>query len=296
MVEGGNVQAAWTRPATSYLGASARKYTALFNKPEIVELFELVRGAKTCAALTGAGVSTLSGIRDFRGKNGLYQEMDAEKIFDIDYFNRDPSFYYNQSRDFIYNLKEKEASIVHLTLGRLEERGLLQGVITQNIDLLHQKGGSRRVIEIHGSPSVHYCRHCSNLARVEDLAASKPEGDLGSPDLLAFDAVAEIVSRGELPKCGKCGAVLKPAITFFGESLPARALRDAEILARKADLLLVLGTSLTVHPAAAVPEITLQAGGRIVIVNNMATPLDNRAEMTFDDLETVFAGINERLA
>jgi NAD-dependent deacetylase len=262
---------------------------------QIDRLYELISGAKTCAALTGAGVSTLSGIRDFRGKNGLYKEMNAEKIFDIDYFNRNPSFYYEQSRDFIYNLSEKQASVVHLTLGKLEERGLLQWVITQNIDLLHQKGGSRRVIEIHGSPSVHYCRRCSDLARVEELAASKPEGDLGSADLMSFDRAAEIVLRGELPLCGTCGAVLKPAITFFGESLPARALRDAETLAKKADLLLVLGTSLTVYPAAGVPQITVQAGGKIVIVNNMETPLDNYAEITFNDLETVFAGISERL-
>jgi NAD-dependent deacetylase len=265
------------------------------NNEKLDQLFELITHAKNCAALTGAGVSTLSGIRDFRGKNGLYNDMDAEKIFDIDYFNRDPSFYYKQARDFIYNLNEKEASIVHLTLGKLEAAGYLKGVITQNIDLLHQKGGSNRVIEIHGSPSVHYCRRCSKLPQVEDLAASKPSGDLGSPDLMAFDEVAEIAARGELPKCGKCGAVLKPAITFFGEGLPVRALHDAETLARQADLLLVLGTSLTVYPAAAVPEITLRAGGKIVIVNNMPTPLDRAATLTFDDLETVFAGISNRL-
>jgi NAD-dependent deacetylase len=258
-------------------------------------LFELITHAKNCAALTGAGVSTLSGIRDFRGKNGLYNDMDAQQIFDIDYFNRDPSFYYSHARDFIYNLKEKEASVVHLTLGKLEKAAYLKGVITQNIDLLHQKGGSSHVIEIHGSPSVHYCRRCSNLSHVEDLAASKPSGDLGGADLMAFEQAAEIAGRGELPKCGKCGAVLKPAITFFGESLPARALQDAELLARRADLLLVLGTSLTVYPAAAIPEITLRAGGKIVIVNNMPTPLDRAAEMTFDDLQTVFSGIDRRL-
>ncbi|MDR0709272.1 MAG: NAD-dependent deacetylase [Spirochaetaceae bacterium] len=259
-------------------------------------LFELITHAENCAALTGAGVSTLSGIRDFRGKNGLYNDMDAQKIFDIDYFNRDPSFYYSHARDFIYNLKEKEASVVHLTLGKLEDAVYLKGVITQNIDLLHQKGGSSHVIEIHGSPSVHYCRRCSNLSHVEDLAASKPSGDLGSPDLMSFEQAAEIAARGELPKCGKCGAVLKPAITFFGESLPARALHDAEALARRADPLLVLGTSLTVYPAAAIPEITLRSGGRIVIVNNMPTPLDRAAVLTFDDLETVFSGIGKRLA
>jgi NAD-dependent deacetylase len=259
-------------------------------------LFELIINAKNCAALTGAGVSTLSGSRDIRGKNGLYNDMDAQKIFDIDYFNQDPSFYYGHSKDFIYNLKDKDASVVHLVLGKLESASCLKGVITQNIDLLHQKGGSSRVIEIHGSPSVHYCRRCSNLSRVEDLAASKPAGDLGSPDLMAFDQAAEIVARGELPKCGKCGAILKPAITFFGESLPVRALRDAELLAREADLMLVLGTSLTVYPAAAVPEITLRSGGRIVIVNNMPTPLDRAAALAFDDLEAVFSGLDRRLS
>jgi NAD-dependent deacetylase len=258
-------------------------------------LFELITGTGDCAALTGAGVSTLSGIRDFRGKNGLYNDMDAQKIFDIDYFDRDPSFYYSHAKDFIYNLKEKEASVVHLVLAKLEKAGYLKGVITQNIDLLHQKGGSGRVIEIHGSPSVHYCRRCSMLSRVEALAASKPSGDLGGADLMSFEQAAEIVARGELPQCGKCGAVLKPAITFFGEGLPARALHDAELLARRADLLLVLGTSLTVYPAASLPEITLSSGGRIVIVNNMPTPLDRAASLVFDDLETVFSGIDRRI-
>jgi NAD-dependent deacetylase len=266
---------------------------------KIEQLFDLISGAKYCAALTGAGVSTLSGIRDFRGKNGLYNDMDAEKIFDLDYFNRDPSFYYKSAGSFIYNLTEKEASIVHLTLGKLEARGYLKAVITQNIDLLHQKGGSRRVIEVHGSPSVHYCRRCSALREVEDLSAARfsggSSGPFEKPDLMDFEEAAALVKAGELPKCGRCGAVLKPAITFFGEGLPVRALRDAEAAARKADLMLVLGTSLTVHPAASLPEVTLRAGGQIVIVNNMATPLDAQAVLKFDDLETVFTGLAGRL-
>ncbi|MDR2516040.1 MAG: NAD-dependent deacetylase [Spirochaetaceae bacterium] len=265
------------------------------TEAKIDRLRALITGAGTCAALTGAGVSTLSGIRDFRGKNGLYREMDAEKIFDIAYFNRKPEFYYTAARDFIYNLDEKEASTVHLVLARLEEKGLCHGIITQNIDLLHQKGGSRRVIEIHGSPSVHYCRRCSDLARVEALAASKPAGGMESADLMSFEDAAGLVRRGELPRCGVCGSVLKPAITFFGEALPARALEDAERLAREAGLLLVLGTSLTVYPAAAIPEITLRAGGKVIIVNDMETPLDPRAELVFDDLETVFSALDSRL-
>jgi NAD-dependent deacetylase len=241
---------------------------------DINELFAFLREAKYPVALTGAGVSTLSGIRDFRGRNGLYNEMDAEKIFDIEYFTRDPSFYYKQAGSFIYNIDEKEASVVHLVLGELEERGLLKTVITQNIDLLHQKGGSKNVIEIHGSPKIHYCMRCAGVR-------------------MNFEEAAAIVRSGELPKCPKCGRILKPAITFFGENLPADALRKAVDESQKADLMLVLGTSLTVYPAASMPEYTLRSGGKIVIVNNMPTPLDGRAALRFDDLGVVFEELKD---
>jgi NAD-dependent deacetylase len=258
-------------------------------------LFDLIRRSSCCAALTGAGVSTLSGIRDFRGKNGLYKERDADKIFDINYFDRDPSFYYRAAGSFIYNLGEKDASVVHKVLGELENRGFLKALITQNIDLLHQKGGSRRVIEIHGSPSIHYCRRCSDPAQVEALAAAKPGGPFPGGDMMGFDEAAALVNAGELPRCGRCGAVLKPAITFFGEGLPVRALEDAMMVAEKADLMLVLGTSLTVYPAADIPAVTLRSGGRIVIINDMETPLDRYAILRFEDLGTVFEKIGFRL-
>jgi NAD-dependent deacetylase len=242
----------------------------------IEKLFAAVTASKHCVALTGAGVSTLSGIRAFRGKNGLYNDMDAEKIFDLDYFHQDPSFYYRSAGSFIYNLDEKEPSVAHLCLGELEKRGYLKALITQNIDLLHQKGGASHVIEVHGSPRVHYCLHCSGVRMdVEEAAA--------------------IVRRGELPKCPKCGRVLKPAITFFGESLPMEALREATEEAQAADLILVLGTSLTVNPAASIPHHTLRNGGKMVIVNDMATPLDSLAFMHFDDLGEVFEGIRALL-
>ncbi|MDR2247471.1 MAG: NAD-dependent deacetylase [Treponema sp.] len=265
------------------------------TQSSIEKLYGMICEARYCTALTGAGVSTLSGIRDFRGKNGLYNEMDAEKIFDIGYFNRDPSFYYKAAGSFIYNLNEKKASIVHLTLGKLEKQGRLKAVITQNIDLLHQKGGSRRVIEIHGSPSVHYCRRCSNLRRVEALAAAKGGVNPSETDLLGFTETAALVHAGKLPRCGKCGAVLKPAITFFGEGLPVRALEEAERAAGETDLMLVLGTSLTVFPAAGLPQAVIRSGGKLVIVNNMETPLDRFAALKFADLETVFQGLDARL-
>jgi NAD-dependent deacetylase len=243
----------------------------------IPALYQKIQNAKHLVALTGAGVSTLSGIRDFRGKNGLYNDMDAEKIFDIEYFTQDPSFYYRQAGSFIYNINEKEASVVHLVLGELEKRGLLKALITQNIDLLHQKGGSVNVIEIHGSPAVHYCLRCAAVR-------------------MGFDEAAALVRAGELPRCPHCGKALKPAITFFGESLPVEALRRATEESQKADLMLVLGTSLTVYPAASMPDYTLRGGGEVVIVNNMPTPLDNRAAMRFEDLGAVFEGLRRCLS
>jgi NAD-dependent deacetylase len=242
----------------------------------IAKLFQRIREARYAVALTGAGVSTLSGIRDFRGKNGLYNEMDAEKIFDIDYFERDTSLYYTKAGSFIYNLDEKEPSVVHTVLGELEKRGFLKAVITQNIDLLHQKGGSTKVIEVHGSPLVHYCLRCAGIR-------------------VSYEEAAAIVRAGGMPQCPNCGRVLKPAITFFGESLPTGALREAAAEAQNADLMLVLGTSLTVYPAASMPDYTLRASGEIVIVNNMPTHLDRHAAMHFDELGPVFESLQDCL-
>ncbi|MDR1862996.1 MAG: NAD-dependent deacetylase [Treponema sp.] len=242
----------------------------------VKQLYEKIVSSRHCVALTGAGVSTLSGIRDFRGKNGLYNDMDAEKIFDIGYFEQDPAFYYKAAGSFIYNIDEKEASVVHLVLAKLEEKGLVKSLITQNIDLLHQKGGSKRVIEIHGSPRLHYCLRCQGVR-------------------MPFAEAAALVRKGEFPRCPKCGRILKPAITFFGESLPADALREAAEEAQAADLMLILGTSLTVFPAAGLPQHTLRRGGKIVIVNNMPTPLDSQAFLRFDDLEKIFEGLKECL-
>ncbi|MDR2468813.1 MAG: NAD-dependent deacetylase [Spirochaetaceae bacterium] len=236
---------------------------------QVEELYAKLCAAKHAVAFTGAGVSTLSGIRDFRGKNGLYHEIDAEKMFDIDYFEQDPTFYYQSAGTFIYNADEYPASIVHTTLARLETCGLIKTVITQNVDFLHQKGGSTRVIEVHGSPAIHYCLHCPGIR-------------------VTFEEAARIVQAGGFPRCPSCNRILKPAITFFGEALPLDALRAAHAEAEACDLMLVLGTSLTVHPAADIPDSALRRGADIVIINNMPTPLDSAASLKFDELGPVF--------
>jgi NAD-dependent deacetylase len=170
---------------------------------EIAELYRRIQGAQHLVALTGAGISTLSGIRDFRGKNGLYNDtsgtVDAEKIFNIDYFERDPSLYYKQSRSFIYNLDEKEPSVVHTVLGDLEKKGLLKAVITQNIDLLHQKGGSTNVIEVHGSPRMHYCMRCPGIR-------------------MPFEEAAKIVQSGTLPNAPNAAGYSNRQLPFSAKA------------------------------------------------------------------------------
>lgn len=235
----------------------------------------LLKNSKYCVVFTGAGVSTLAGIRDFRGKNGLYKTEDAEKIFDIDYFRRDPSFYYKSAKNFIYNLDEKEPAIVHTELARLEKLGIVKAVITQNIDLLHQKAGSKKVIEVHGSPSFHRCLKCGKT--------------------FGFKKIAETVQGGGVPKCDKCGGIIKPDITFFGEALPYLAVEEAIKESSKADLMVVLGSTLVVQPAASFPVYAVRHGGKLVIVNNMPTPLDYAAELRYEDLGEVFKFISENI-
>ena len=226
---------------------------------------EKVLGASRLAAMTGAGVSTLCGIPDFRGPKGLYRLPDAERIFDIDWFDRDPSIYYNGCRELVYGLSGFTPGPVHKALKQLEEVGILRGIATQNIDMLHQKAGSTNVFEVHGSPILHHCRRCG---------AEK-----------TFDEVlAMLESSGwAVPRCA-CGGAFKPDITFFGEALPEKAFSSACRLAAEADVMLVMGTSLTVYPAAGLPRETLRAGGEIVIVNAQPTSLDDLASARFDDL------------
>lgn len=242
---------------------------------KLSQLSTLILDARHCVAFTGAGVSTLSGIQDFRGRNGLYRTMDADRMFDLSVFREDPSVYYSMSRDFIYGLDEKKPSLVHCVLAALEHKGMLASLITQNVDLLHDKAGSKNVIEIHGSPKEHRCRRCGHS--------------------MSFADAALIVRAGEIPECPACGIALKPGITFFGENLPEGALAKAVSEARAADLMLVLGSSLAVQPASLLPEYTINSGGKIVIVNDMPTHLDRYAELHFNDLAETFSALEREL-
>ena len=246
------------------------------------KIIEAIKEAKCVAAMTGAGVSTLCGIPDFRGPQGLYKNPDAERIFDIDWFDRDPSIYYRGCRELVYGLGAFEPGPVHRALKCLEDLGRLDGIITQNIDMLHQKAGSSHVYEVHGSPVMHFCRRCGDAKTFDEIMAM-------------VDANGGAAALGDpyVPRCA-CGGVYKPAITFFGESLPEEAFLRSQELAIKADVMLVLGTSLTVFPAAGLPRLTLQKRGKVVIVNAQPTSLDDYAFACTDDLAEFASAVIER--
>jgi NAD-dependent protein deacetylase/lipoamidase len=222
----------------------------------LAELFER-RGP--CVALTGAGVSTESGIPDFRSAEGIWARHDPLEVGHLDAFRRDPARvweFYAQRLDALAEAKPNDG---HHALAELEDRGWIRAVVTQNVDGLHRAAGSREVIEVHGSLREAECIHCG--VRVPITAA-----------------VAEL----PLPACPECGEVLKPGVVMFGELLPADAIDRAQRLAAEADLMLVVGSSLEVHPVAALPGETLAAGGALAIVNRGETRWDLRADVVLD--------------
>jgi NAD-dependent deacetylase len=222
-------------------------------------LAKLIREGQPCVVLTGAGVSTESGIPDFRSPSGIWAQFDPLEYASIEAFRRDPAKVWSFYAPRFSMLTEAEPNDAHRALAALEQEGYVQAVVTQNIDLLHARAGSRDVLEVHGSIGTSSCRDCG---------ASFP--------------LAEVVAKLEseaAPSCDACGGTLKPDVVFFGELLPEGTLERASQLAREAGLLLVVGSSLEVYPVAGLPLETVQAGGRLAIVNRDPTPFDLEAEL-----------------
>lgn len=230
------------------------------------DLIDAIFTASTPVFFTGAGVSTLCGIPDFRGPNGLYRDPDAARMFEIDLFDEDPAFFYRKADTLVYGGDDIRPGPVHEALVALQRAGHCAGVITQNIDGLHERAGSSPVFAVHGSAALHHCRRCGDAKTYDEIRALRG----GIP--------------GAVPRCARCGGVYKPDITFFGESLPEEAFAGALDLAARADLMVVLGSSLVVHPAASIPLRTLRTGGRLAIVNRGETPADHLASFRLDDL------------
>ncbi len=235
-------------------------------------LMELIVKSNYIVALTGAGISTNSGIPDFRGPKGLYSRGDLafEKLFSIEYFRENPLFFYSNFADILKLINEAVPNKGHLFLKKLEDLGKLKVVITQNIDGLHKKAGNSYVIELHGNLSKFICLFC-NYEIVRD-----------SDEYLK---VIDIALSKNVPHCQKCNGVLKPDVVFFGEYV--HELEKALTEVQKADLLLTIGTSLTVYPASTLPSY-IGENSKLVIINNQPTPYDERAKVVInEDIDTV---------
>jgi NAD-dependent deacetylase len=227
---------------------------------EVERLAKLVRGARSVVALTGAGISTPSGIPDFRSPGeGLWAHVDPMEVAHIDTFHNDPVGFWHFYGDRFSSLASKRPNEAHRTLVAMERRRLLDGVITQNIDMLHRKAGAEQLVEVHGSIARSFCLLCGgNVPHLEVRARA-----LGDPH--------------GVPRCATCGDPLKPDVVLFGEPLSEAAMARARELCEQAELLLCIGSSLEVYPVAGLPQLTHEAGGALAIITKGPTPLDELA-------------------
>jgi NAD-dependent deacetylase len=230
------------------------------SKAELERLADLIRGAGSVVALTGAGISVPSGIPDFRSpRTGLWEHVDPMEVAHIDAFRQDPVRFWSFYGERFASLEGKRPNGAHEALARMEQMGILDGVITQNIDMLHRRAGSRELIEVHGTIATASCLSCPGQIELREVRVR-----------LAGEADG-------VPRCEHCGAPLKPDVVLFGELLDPLALGRARELCEGADVLLCIGSSLEVHPVAALPLLTLAGGGSVAILTQGPTPLDGQA-------------------
>ena len=235
---------------------------------KIDELQKMIDNAYHIVFFGGAGVSTASGIKDFRGKNGLYREKDyptdlpPEYMLSIDLFKSNPKMFFDFYKDKM-NCLDAKPNVIHKYLAKLEKEKKLEAIITQNIDGLHQKAGSKNVLEIHGTVYKNHCIDCGKSYSAEYVFNSK-----------------------DIPKCS-CGGIIKPDVVLYGEQLPTSFVVAMDYI-NKADLLIVAGTSLTVEPAASL--VRMFDGKHLVIINGSLTAYEGKADLIIHDrLEDVFS-------
>lgn len=220
-----------------------------------------IRRADSVVALTGAGVSTASGVPSFRGEGGIWEQFD-QRDFHFRRFRADPAGFWADRidlRETFYGDRDIQPNAAHDALAAMEREGYLDGLITQNVDGLHTAAGSETVVELHGTNRDVECVECGARSDAEGAFARARDGELP-------------------PTCNTCGGVLKPAVVLFGESMPDEPTLRAHELTGGADVFLAVGSSLTVHPAASLPSRAQDAGATLAIVNLESTPLSATAE------------------
>jgi NAD-dependent deacetylase len=220
----------------------------------------LIVSSRYVVALTGAGISTPSGIPDFRSPgSGLWEKVNPLLIASSFSFRLQPQVFYEWARPLARTLLKAEPNPAHRALAELEEMGLLKAVITQNVDNLHQKAGSKRVLELHGNMCQATCLRCHQVVPIQDM-------------------IGRFLEEGEMPYCS-CGGLLKPNVVLIGEQLPRWVLLEAWGEAERCDLMLVVGSSLEIAPAAEIPLVAGRRGAKAIVVNYQPTPLDSQADV-----------------
>lgn len=239
---------------------------------------DLVRGSPSTVALTGAGISTPSGIPDFRSpESGLWTDVDPTEVATLQGFCQSPKAFYEWIRPLARLLLAAEPNPAHRALARLEQAGRLTVIVTQNIDMLHHRAGSERVLEVHGHLREATCIHCYRAWPAQ-----------------AF--MLRWLDDNVLPRCPECGYPLKPNVILFGEQLPALILTQAKLAARRCGVMLVAGSSLEVFPAADLPLIALEHGAKLIVINRMPTFVDDRAEVVIrDDVAEVLPALADEV-
>ena len=244
----------------------------------VVRLAELMQARRPCVVLTGAGISTESGIPDFRSPGGIWAEYDPMEYATIDAFLADPAKVWDFYSKRLTLLGSAEPNDGHRALAELEERDWVRAVITQNIDRLHRKAGSENVVEVHGSIEWSVCPECGARVGIERVI-EKLRAGVGTPE------------------CEACITPLKPDVVLFGELLPEEAMSEAFALASEADVMVAIGSSLEVYPVASLPGVTLENGGCLALVTQGRTPYDADAEVKLtgdvvDELDAVLEALD----
>ncbi len=228
---------------------------------KIEQLANFIKNSRKIFVLTGAGISTKSGIPDFRSGSGIYSKY-PEIVFDIDVFYKDPSILYNLMFELAPIVIKAKPNIAHICLKKIEEMGKINLIATQNIDMLHEKAGSIRIANLHGNMKTFTCIKCGKKYDIS--------------------YVMEFIENKEIAKC-ECGGILRPDFVFFKEPLPEDAMYRAQKAAKEADLILVIGSSLAVFPAGYIPMYGVSRGTPLVILTKGKSALDNYAALKIEE-------------
>ena len=223
----------------------------------------LLAQSKRSAALTGAGISTPSGIPDFRSANsGMWQDVDPYEVASLHGFRHQPQAFFDWIRPVAQIAFNAEPNPAHKALAKMEKEGPLEGIITQNIDMLHSKAGSKKIFELHGHWREATCIRCYKVYPSDSH-------------------LSEFLENGQIPRCDSCDGVLKPNVILYGEQLPIDVFNEAQLMARTCDLMVIAGSSLEVTPACEIPMLALENGARLIIINFDPTYIDEYADVVF---------------